>query len=597
MPFRAYNLKIGANTFVVPNVKGAHTVEDQKLGPSGPVEFTWKNPAAEGLLGIEEGIEFVPNKYLSSKGADAAFPGQVLIQPQATTVSVGSGQVALGAPIKQIDATFGGVTRAYLVGSYNTIHRTNTDTPPVWTAVGSLGGEPAGDIALFGSSIAVAHGSGYKQSSDGATWTADTDDADRLGVLGDTLYRVDLPNVIYAGTGGSLGTAWDSGSSIGDSSWNINSLAAVEQVLLIGKEDGVYSIEEDGTVVPFTPELRTIADSVFASTARVAVFNSDYYFATKYGVITISGADGGKRRIGLDTLSSPDFPTPQVRALCSDDRYLYALVQNTSNDLMILRRTIYGAWHTFYWDGTAGTKQGQHIAISSSLGYPALFFSYYDGSSTYTTKAIRLSVYPNPLQDSNYRYDTTDQNYWIRLGRFGPTESNIVLDRCTVLSENLTATITITPYLSNEGAAVAQFGSAAATSSPYTEIKPSTAVEGKYFDAYVYLDTNAAATSPVLKSISFKGWLQPGMRRIHQFIVAATGSYQTPEGDFVLDDPVTTINNLQTLRTTDGYVTVVDEHGQEFSGYVFDVNRVSVDLGGTDRTPVHTLKVTVVEKS
>ena len=99
MPFRATSLQIGSSTFIIPDVKGAHTVEDQKLGPSGAVEFTWKNPTGAGMLGVEEGIEFRPSKYLSSRGADAAFPGQVLIQPGATTVSVGSGQVALVPPI------------------------------------------------------------------------------------------------------------------------------------------------------------------------------------------------------------------------------------------------------------------------------------------------------------------------------------------------------------------------------------------------------------------------------------------------------------------------------------------------------------------
>ena len=594
MPFQAKSLRIGSNTFYVPNIKGAHTIEDQKLGPSGAVEFTFKNPTAEGMLGIEEGIEFKPNKYLSSKGADAAFPGQILIQPQATTVSVGSGQLALVPPLKSIDFTSGGSVRHYLVGSGNTIFRTNTDTPPVWTSVGSLGGEPAGDIVLFGGSVGVAHGSGFKHSSDGATWTADTDDADRFGVLGNTLYRADLPNVIYAGTGGSFGTAWDSGSNISDTTFNINSLTGLEQVLLIGKEDGIYSIDDDGTVVPFTPELRGIANSVFASAARSTSFNGDYYFATQYGLIQISGVDGAKRRIGLDTLASPDLPTPQVKAVASDDRYLYVLCQNTSTDLMILRRTIYGAWHVFYWDGTAGTKQGQHIAVSSALGYPSVIFSYYDGSSTYTTQAIRLSTFPNPLQDSNYQYSTLNQDHWIRLGRFGPLESSIVLDRCTVLSENLTANITITPYLSTEGAAAAQFGSAAATSSPFTEIKPATAVEGKYFDAYAYLDTNTAATSPVLKQISFQGWLQPDMRRVHRYVIAATGAFQTPQGDFTLDDSKTIIDRLETLRTTDGYVAWVDENGTSKNGYVFDVQPSSVEI---EKQTVYTVLVTIVEQA
>ena len=599
MPFRAQALKIGSSTFVVPNIKGAHQVEDQKLGPSGPVEFTFKNPSAEGLLGVEDGISWNPNKYLSARGADAAFPGQVLISPQATAVSVGSGQVALGTPVRQVDFKAGGTTRAYLVGSYNTIHRTNTDTPPTWSSVGSLGGEPATDLIVHGGIVAVAHGTGFKRSTDGATWTADTNDADVFGYLGTNdstnsplVWRADRPNDIYSAT--ALDGTWSSSSDVGDTQFNINSMAGIGPVLFIGKEDGIYSIDADGQVQSLTPELRVIADTVFASAARATSFNGDYYFATVYGVLQINGNLGSIRRVGLDHLASPDLPTPQVRALCSDDRYLYALCQNTSTDLMILRRDIYSAWHVFYWDGTAGTKQGQHIAISAALGYPALFFSYYDGSSTYTTRAIRLSTFPNPLQDTNYRYSTLAQDHWIRLGRFGPSESNIVLDRCTILSENLTADITITPWVSTEGAAVAQFGSSAAASSPYAEIKPATAIEGKYFDAYVYLDTNAAATSPVLKMISFQGWLQPEIRRVHKYVIAVTGDFMTARGDFLLQDPRTTVDNLETLRTTDGYVTVTDENGVEFSGYVFDIQRSSIDI---DKTPIYTAVVSIVEKS
>lgn len=600
MPFKAYQLKIGSNTFLVPNIKGAHTVEDQKLGPSGPIEFTWKNPTGDGMLGIDEGIQFRPNKYLSSKGADAAFPGQVLIQPQATTVSVASGAPVLSAPIKQVDAVNStGSLSAFLVQNGTTLHALNYATPRAWTAAASLN-QVGKDIVVYGTSVAATWGAGYVYGygHPAAYTSVPSTAADFLGVMGNTLYRAVTPNTVFAGTGGSLGTAWDSGSTIADSSYNIQSLRAVEQILLIGKTDGIYSIDADGTVVPFTPELRQIASSNFASTARTAVFNGDYYFATDYGIIQISGADGQKHRIGLDQLASPDLPTPQVRALCSDDRCLYALVQNTSTDLMILRRDIHGAWNTYYWDGTAGTKQGQHIGISAALGYPALFFSYFDGASTYTTKAIRLSVYPNPSQDTNYRYDTTSQNYWVRLGRFGPLESNIVLDRCTVLSDNLTANITITPYLSTDGAAAAQFGSAAATSSPYAEIKPATASSGHYHDAYAYLATNAAATSPVLRSISFKGYLQPGRRRVHHYLIAAAGNYTTPQGDLVLQDPTTTISNLETLRTTAGTLTVIDENGTTFTGIVTDVAPLSVDgLGGKEDTPSYSIPITIVEKA
>ena len=598
MPFRAYNLRMGSYTFIVPDTQGAHTVQDQKLGPSGPVDFTFKNTDGGGLLGVEDGVEFQPNKYLSARGADCAFPGQVIIQPQATTVSVGSGQPALGYPLKSVDFTESSVTRHYLVGSNNTIFRTNSDTPPVWVAVGSLGGEPATDILVYSGAVGVAHGTGFRYSTDGTTWTADTDDADILGALGNTLYRVDRPNTIYAGTGASFGTAWDSGSSVADTSYNINSLLGIESVLLIGKEDGVYSIDETGTVVPFTPELRFIANAVFASAARVAAFNGDYYFATQYGIIQVSGVDGSKRRVGFDQLTSPDIPTPQVRALASDDRYLYALVQNTSTDLMILRRDAVGRWNVFYWDGTSGTKQGQHIAVTGTFGYPALLFSYFDNASTFTTRLIRLASTPNPDQDSNYRYDITGgQNYWVRLGRFGPLDSNIVIDRCTILSENLASGVTITPYLSNEGAAAAQFGTSGAISSPYTDIVPTAAVEGRYFDAYAYFVTNDATVGPLMKSLSFRGWLQPQMRRVHTFLVAASGSYSTPKGDYLIQSPVEVITNLQTLRTDSaGYITIIDENGREWSGIVASVERNSTEgLNKVDGTAEHIVRVTVVE--
>ena len=603
MPFQAKSIQIGSNTFLVPNIKGAHVVEDQKLGPSGPVEFTWKNPG-QGMLSANEGILWTPNKYLSARGTDAAFPGQVLIQPEATTVSVGSGQVAFtGAPIKQVDATLTGTTNAYMWAG-NTIYKTNNDAPPVWQSVGSLGGNTGSDILNAGGIVGVAHGNaGFKRSTDGTTWTADSTSARIFGYLGTNdstnaplVWRGASLNNLFSSTG--LAGTWSSSYAVGDTAFNLQSMLGIEQVLLVGKEDGIYSIDADGQVVPFTPELRTIADPVFASVGRVTSFNGDYYFATKYGVIQISGADGAKRRVGLDQLASPDLPTPQVRALTSDDRYLYALAQNTTTDLMILRRDIYGAWNVFHWDATAGTKQGQHIGVSSALGYSALFFSYYDGSSTYTTRAIRLSATPNPTQDSNYRYSTLDQDHWVRLGRFGPTESNIILDRCTILADNLTANITVTPYVSTEGAAAAQFGTTAATSSPYTEIKPATALEGRFFDAYAYLDTNAAATSPVLRSISFKGWLQPGRRRLHKYLIAAKGHFTTPQGDYTIQSPVTTIANLETLRTTDGYVTVIDENGDSWSGTVIDVSPTSVDgLSGKEEAPSYVVQATVVEKA
>src|SRR5439155_686540 len=125
--------------------------------------------------------------------------------------------------------------------------------------------------------------------------------ADAYGALNTNIYRAVRPNTVFAAT--AINGTWDSGSSIGDTSFNINSLGGIEQVLMIGKEDGMYSIDSDGTVVPFTPEFRTQANANFSSVRASDSFNGDYYFRSLNGVLEISGGDGTKSRVGLDQLA------------------------------------------------------------------------------------------------------------------------------------------------------------------------------------------------------------------------------------------------------------------------------------------------------
>lgn len=587
------NVKIGNYYFDITE----HKADSIDLSPSGEVQFTTDDWSG-GLADVETGPNWSPGskKYVSARGADAAFPQQIILQPQAVTVSVASGQPALGAVIKQVDFTGGGTTNTYLVQTGTTIHALNGSQQ--WTAVASMNGNNATDAVVHGGAISVAFSHGHKYATTGSgAWTSvPSTITDRLGVLGQNIWRSDSPNTLYSAS--AINGTWSSAYTVADSQFNVNSITGLEQVLMIGKEDGIYSIDAEGVVVPFTPELRAQADTNFASVKAACTFNGDYYFRTLNGIIRISGSDGSKKRVGLDQLVSPDFPTPRVTALCSDDRFLYALCDNASNDLMILRMNIYGNWHVFYWDGTSGTKQGEHIAISGALGYPALFFSYYDGSSTYTTKYIRLSTFPNPRQDSNYRYDVADQNKWIRLGRFSSPEAPCVFDRVIIQSTNLSSTITVTPYYSVDGGAITQFGSSAATTSPLTTIQPTTPPSGHVWDFYLYLgNMTDNTTTPVINRISFKGRLRPSRRRIHTFTVVGDTAQEVRGGGMARVDPVTVFNNLNTLRDTNTYVSCEDESKQQFSGLVEGVQRVTRDPNATDKQPGHVFKVIVAESA
>lgn len=599
---------IGEYAFDLADVKQPHVIQEPAIGPSGPVSFTM-NDWSSGMQTIEQGLDYRDKPlYITAKGADAAFAGQVICQPVATTLSVGSGP-ALGSVLRQLDFTpSGGTIATFLVENQRYQHRL-TAAAPSWTqAIDGGSGYVAFDGIVQNSQISIGWGSpGTSYSSDGTTFTTGSTNiaAHAFGVLGQNIYRALRPNTLYAAP--AISGTWDAGSTISDSSYRINSLEGVEQILMIGKEDGVYSIDSAGVVVPFSPELRTQANADFASVRASETFNGDYYFRTLNGLIQISSGDGQKTRVGLDTLASPDLPNVVVKALCHDDRYLYALCENSGADLMILRRgireTLFSAqdrhanmWHVFYWDGSAGTKQGQHIALSSVLGYPAIFFSYYDGSSTYTSKFIRTSTFPNPLQDTNYRYDTTTTGRF-RVGRYGSPEAQIVFDQIMIQSRQCAAGITITPYYSADGGAITQFGSTAVTSNPSTTIKPATPVSANFLDLYFDLATNSATTTPVLVGFSLKGAYRPNHRRVHTFTVLNKRGDLNIRSGQDRDAPPESVVDAETVLALNTYSTVTDERGLTFEGLLMDLSHSTIAPLKASDQPADVMSLVVWEKT
>ena len=582
-------VKIGPYRFELAE-QNAHSAVDTDYSPGGPAEFT-KDDFSGGMLAADQGVyDAGTPQYTSAQGVDAAFPHQLILQPAATTVT-NAGTAFPGDPIKQIDFTpSGGSLTAFLIVAGRNVYRYSAGT---WIDSRDLGAFTASDICVHGATLGVAYTSGHQYTTDASSWTTDNTDADRFGVLNQNLWRAVRPNSIYSAT--AFGGTWSAAYTVADSTYSINSITGVEQLLMIGKEDGLYTVDAEGTIIPLTPELRPQANANFASLRAVVTFNNDFYFRTLNGVIKIAANDGLKYRVGLDQLASPDLPTVVVQAMCADDRYLYALCANSSNNLMILRRAIKGSWHVFWWDGTAGTKVGKHIDISAAPGFPALFFSYSDGSTTYTTKYIRLSTYPNAVDDANYTYSTVSQNHLIRLGRWGSPDAPTIFDRCVIKSRNLTANITVTPYYSVDGGAITQFGSSAATTSPLATITPSTPPTGHLYDFYLYLASTSSSTSPVVTSVSFQGIKRPGRRRIHTFTITAKSHEPTARGGNLRQSPVSILANINTLRDTNVYSTVTDENQQAFSGLLTQVQKVSEDTRATDEEPGHTYKLTVVE--
>src|SRR5947207_1446738 len=110
MPLPSSRIWVGTFDFDLADLGATnppHTIQQIAIGPTGPIDFTMHNWAG-GMQTADQGIEYrtvedtqsgyydetrsyrraTLHSYITSKGADAAFPGQVIMQSVATTVSV-----------------------------------------------------------------------------------------------------------------------------------------------------------------------------------------------------------------------------------------------------------------------------------------------------------------------------------------------------------------------------------------------------------------------------------------------------------------------------------------------------------------------------
>ena len=79
------------------------------------------------------------------------------------------------------------------------------------------------------------------------------------------------------------------------------------------------------------------------------------------------------------------------------------------------------------------------------------------------------------------------------------------------------------------------------------------------------------------------------------FTLAAFAHQETLRGGNARVSPVTVIDNLDTLRETNAYVTVTDENQQTFSGVITKVQRGVGTTLPNDPEPGHVHRVQIVE--
>lgn len=197
----------------------------------------WTQSDWSSGLGQEVWSSSETARFYEAENVETRIKGKVML---ATAVSVTDASIAAAQPVDYNSKIFMRCTGTNIIREY-------TD------GVGWAAGTPAvvsspSDFAVYGAKLyAASANSHYCWTTTGGTWIAGPLDREHFatwnpgatpGLYGSHGHQV------FASTDGST---WGSAISVGDSSADITSLATFDQVLYIGKEDGLYYF--DGTDV------------------------------------------------------------------------------------------------------------------------------------------------------------------------------------------------------------------------------------------------------------------------------------------------------------------------------------------------------------
>ena len=310
------------------------SIAEQAAGPR------WGNQAAPvdlpvvfstAHLGYGDDRYQVEGRYHYGVGADARFPGMVLPGPALTVVSTGlADDVTAFAEV--------GGALLFLAGRY--VKR--------FTAAGAIAdecdlGSAAVDMEAFRGNLYVGLGFGagaYIHRRDAAgVWTADNDvQRGHMAVLGERLWATSGPAEVRGVANDPMTAAdWTGAYPVGDPGTVITGLVGLEDLLYVGKSDGLYVLDSSGIAWQRTPELRGVVDA--SNCAGMGAWHGALWVPHLRGLLRVqeqgeAGSLVSSVQPGRD--AAADNPVRgRVTALVGDDRWLYVALY-TGADTYIL---------------------------------------------------------------------------------------------------------------------------------------------------------------------------------------------------------------------------------------------------------------------
>lgn len=407
------------------------------------------------------------------------------------------------------------------------------------------------DICAFGDVLFVALGSStaYQYSTDGTSYTASTL-ADNMAEFfkvtlagaGSTqiLWKAKNPNELTSNTNGvNGGAAWTSPSYVGSTDNDIVSLMVHNDNLLIGKDDALYHLDNDGVAHIVLQASQGVPSSPKDFTKPV-IHRGNLYFIYQHGIGEIT-AYNSFDTIGVreNSLNPDDYALGAPMSLASDGDWLYAcyyMVYGSVYQLCFAGKENDSGeweWHAFFYLSISSTSYGECMFVSGDYVW-AIIKGYAEQTPVYSLESTRTR------QISGDRLLVTS---WYDAGY--PTWTKLIqsieLD-CT----SGTGGITI-EYEADDAGSWTTYGSWTTTGD---------SIEKKY-KAVSYkkirFRIKPLITTAVIRSMTVHGQLRPERIKLFDFVVDV-GDNRTR--------PAKTIRDfLDGGRTSTSTVTLVDRFG------------------------------------
>jgi hypothetical protein len=486
-------------------------------------------------LGFGDSQQRAEGRYHYTLDVDARFPEQVIPGPLVTTlVTEAGGNVK---KLAEFDGQLFALAGQYVLrieGDDSVVQ--DKDLGPDKTAIEL---EPFGDYLY--ATLGFGAGDFIWRRDAAGNWSQSQDvQRGHMVVLNEKLWATTGDAKVKAVSNNPFAAGdWGSEYSIGDQGTDITDLAGLDDLLYIGKMDGLHALDSSGNAKMLTPELRGSRSAYNAANMRA--WHGRLWVPHLRGLFAYRnlGDNGFLIQSAAPARDSTDDNPVWgvVTAIAGDERWLYAALYDGTDTYILAGREAASSeeslgaiiWHPMA--KLAGVRcDAMHI--SGLWNNPRLFF----GAGEDVSYIVLPKYGDNPLQDSACRYAQSGSIYFPAHSWGAPTTTK-VWKSVEVEAENLTVTRYLDIYYRIDGGSWVKAGTAN-VSPRFTMALEAAGAAGNKIEVRADFVLPSTSMPIILHSITLRGTERPAQIELITAVVrCADGLPQCPRaGRTILAD-------------------------------------------------------------